>query len=416
MAKSQSPLYRLGEVWIAGRSGSDTLYRYWWDAERGRTRRASLGTTELEEAITRLKDWFAKTHLPENEPLDAVPVATVLRLYYEEHGMDLASHEAIRIALTYWLEHFGTDSVADAIKPRAIDKFIALHEKAGRSPNYINRILAAGRAAINRAYKKGLIQSAPFIREVPLGYVAPKGRPLSMDEMRALYHLADKDYLKRFILWMVGTVARPAALYELPISHIDLEVGLVQLNPIGRAQNKKYRPTVKVPDTLREFIGEGPYLLMNGERRIDDVRYAWRKTRKATGLGADVSPYSIRHTMARHLRTKGVPAWEVSAQLGHKSREYSVTEIYAPFDPAYLATSVAEIDKYLKELLISPNQRPLTLPQRCQSDEAENSPGGTSVCNNSDKMVVDTRFELVTPAMSKRSLGFCQSLRTLAQD
>jgi len=400
MAKSQSPLYRLGEVWIAGRSGSDTLYRYWWDAERGRTRRASLGTTELEEAITRLKDWFAKTHLPENEPLDAVPVATVLRLYYEEHGMDLASHEAIRIALTYWLEHFGTDSVADAIKPRAIDKFIALHEKAGRSPNYINRILAAGRAAINRAYKKGLIQSAPFIREVPLGYVAPKGRPLSMDEMRALYHLADKDYLKRFILWMVGTVARPAALYELPISHIDLEVGLVQLNPIGRAQNKKYRPTVKVPDTLREFIGEGPYLLMNGERRIDDVRYAWRKTRKATGLGADVSPYSIRHTMARHLRTKGVPAWEVSAQLGHKSREYSVTEIYAPFDPAYLATSVAEIDKYLKELLISPNQRPLTLPQRCQSDEAENSPGGTSVCNNSDKMVVDTRFELVTPAMS----------------
>jgi hypothetical protein len=35
---------------------------------------------------------------------------------------------------------------------------------------------------------------------------------------------------------------------------------------------------------------------------------------------------------------------------------------------------------------------------------------------NQKEMVVDTRFELVTPAMSKRSLGFCQSLRTLAQD
>ena len=32
-----------------------------------------------------------------------------------------------------------------------------------------------------------------------------------------------------------------------------------------------------------------------------------------------------------------------------------------------------------------------------------------------EKMVVDTRFELVTPAMSKRSFGVCLRLRTIAE-
>jgi len=181
---------------------------------------------------------------------------------------------------------------------------------------------------------------------------------------------------------MVGTVARPAALFELHLSHIDLEHGLVELNPKGRAQNKKYRPTVKLPETLRTFLGEGPFLLMNKRRRVDDVRYAWRKVRKAAGLGKDVTPYSIRHTMARHLRICGVPAWEVSAQLGHKQPGLSVTEIYAPFAPAYLATSVVEIDKYLKELLISTSDRPLTLPIHCQCQNGQNSDGGVCSCKN----------------------------------
>ena len=400
MGKISEPLYKLGEVWIGKRAGTQMLYKYWWDRERGCTRRDSLGTSELEEAKVALKAWYARNHLPENQTTEDVQLSTVIRTYYEEHAMDLASHEAIRIALTYWLDHFGATSVSQATKPSAIDALIEVHRKKGHSPNYINRILAAGRAAINRAYKKGMLTAAPFVRTVPLGHVAPKGRPLSMEEMRALYHLTDKDYLKRFILWMVGTVARPAALFDLHVSQIDLEHGLVKLNPDGRAQNKKYRPTVKLPKTLHDYVGEGPFLLMNKERRVDDVRYAWRKVRAAAGLGKDVSPYSIRHTMARYLRSKGVPAWEVSAQLGHQQTGMAVTEIYAAFDPAYLATSVLEIDNYLKELLISPDIRPLTLPQRCQCWAAKTSPESICTCKNGEKMVVDTRIELVTPAMS----------------
>jgi len=47
---------------------------------------------------------------------------------------------------------------------------------------------------------------------------------------------------------------------------------------------------------------------------------------------------------------QGVPAWEVAAQLGHKAPDYSTTEIYAPFDPAYLSNATSAIAQFLKDL------------------------------------------------------------------
>ena len=74
------------------------------------------------------------------------------------------------------------------------------------------------------------------------------------------------------------------------------------------------------------------------------INKAWRGMREAAGLEGDVNPYSVRHTVARWMRQHGVPAWEVAAQLGHKSREYRTTELYAAFDPAYLTNAVRSID------------------------------------------------------------------------
>ena len=95
-----------------------------------------------------------------------------------------------------------------------------------------------------------------------------------------------------------------------------------------------------------------------------------------------------------------MPAWEVAAQLGHKQSGMSTTEIYAPFDPAYLAMSVSALDNYLKELLIPPEVRPVSCPLHVQSEFDENGEEGATHCNKSRKMAVDTRIELVTPAMS----------------
>jgi len=153
---------------------------------------------------------------------------------------------------------------------------------------------------------------------------------------------------------MLGTSARTSAILDLQLCQIDLKAGLIELNPNGRLQTKKYRPVVKLPPQLREYVEE------MGKRDLDknvvcyrgmsaaSIRSCWRSTRKRANLSGNVQTYSFRHTIARWLRSQSVPAWEVAAQLGHKAPEYSTTEIYAPFDPAYLKSSCEAIDSFLE--------------------------------------------------------------------
>ena len=94
---------------------------------------------------------------------------------------------------------------------------------------------------------------------------------------------------------------------------------------------------------------------------VKKINKAWRGMRQAAELDAEVNPYSIRHTVARWVRQNGVPAWEVAAQLGHKSRDYRTTELYAAFDPAYLQNAVRAIDLLFDKLRASGR----TLVQGC---------------------------------------------------
>ena len=182
-----------------------------------------------------------------------------------------------------------------------------------------------------------------------------------MDEIRYLYHTSVQPHLQAFILWALGTAARPDAVLDLHSNSIDLEHGIVSLNPPLREQTKKYRPTVKLPDTLRRTVTDG-YQVTFRNKRLVSIKKAWRSHRDACGFDSKVNPYSLRHTIARHLRASGVPAWEVSAQLGHKRKDLSITEIYAPFDPSYLSNAVVAIDDFLAQVLEAPATRPLVEP------------------------------------------------------
>ena len=72
------------------------------------------------------------------------------------------------------------------------------------------------------------------------------------------------------------------------------------------------------------------------------------------------SPTPYATVLTRHLRASGVNAWQVSAQLGHKQPGMSTTEIYAPFEPDYLAGAAKILTNYLKELIIPPEEQIIT--------------------------------------------------------
>ena len=374
MAQKSEPAFKLGEYWLGRKSGRDTWYRYWWDPDRKCTRRSSLSTTDFEEAKDRLAEWYvAQKEIPELSDLEQVLLADVIRRYYEEHAQHLQSHNTARLNLNLWLDFFeaGT-TVKDATRPKLIDAFIKFLSKDGQSAAYVNRVLTDGRLAINKAWKDGLISSAPFIKSLPTEDAEPMGRPMEIDELRLFYHTAPSEHLRRFVLWTLGTGARPSSVFDLHRSQINTSQGLIDLNPRGRKQTKKIRPEVRLPASLAPFVCEGFQITYRGEP-VSDVKTSWRNQRAKCGFDKDVNPYSLRHTIARHLRASGVPVWEVAAQLGHKKKENSITEIYAPMDPSYLGQAVEAIDAFLAELLVTLDEKPVTtLPKRCPSGNSEN--------------------------------------------
>jgi hypothetical protein len=112
------------------------------------------------------------------------------------------------------------------------------------------RVINVGKAALNRAVKRHELESVPHILAVPIGESAPKGRPLSVEELQAIYgHAA--PHLRVFMEYAIGTAARPEAVLELHSNQINRVDGLIDLLPEGRQQiSKKYRPVVR-PDALR---------------------------------------------------------------------------------------------------------------------------------------------------------------------
>ena len=194
----------------------------------------------------------------------------------------------------------------------------------------------------------------PFIPSVKVDYGEPLGRPLKIAELAGLLKAAP-DHLRLMLMILIGTACRPEAALELTGAQLDFDDRLIDLNPRGRAQTKKFRPVVKMPDALATVLANAPSgrLVTFQGRPVKKINKAWRGMRAAAGLDEEVNPYSIRHTVARWMRQNGVPAWEVAAQLGHKSRDYRTTELYAAFDPAYLENAVRAIDLLFERLRAS---------------------------------------------------------------
>ncbi len=293
-------------------------------------------------------------HRPQNAPAETVALADILLDYYKSHGSQARSAGSVRTSCGYWVDFFGEATVAEATKPPRLEAFITHLAGQGFATAYIQRILGVGKAALQRAWRRGEIAGAPHIPGVKVDYGEPLGRPLKIAELARLLSEAP-DHLRLMLMILIGTACRPEAALELIGAQLDFDDRLIDLNPRGRAQTKKFRPVVKMPDTLATALPNAPSgrLVTFRGRPVKKINKAWRGMRQAAELDEEVNPYSVRHTVARWMRQNGVPAWEVAAQLGHKSRDYRTTELYAAFDPAYLENAVRAIDLLFEKLRAS---------------------------------------------------------------
>lgn len=328
-----------------------------------------MGTSDFEVAKTRLLEWFYENHkmAPGFHKPGAVALAEVLLDYWNHHAKNLTSAQTVKILLRDWNTFWGDATVADVRDINRQEDFHAYLRKRGLSPNSINRVLEIGRAAIRRAWKRGVIDSCPFIETVKPELDKPLGEPLTIDQLRAFYRGSDEQHWQDFFLLMLGTGGRTTAAVRMCKDQLSFDENLIFLNPKGRTQTNKYRATVRLLPTLRDRFKDrpdGPLIVFHG-KPVGKVSHIIRIARERAGLapekrgkGIRINSYSIRHTVARYLRQQGVDTAEIAAQLGHKRFGFSMTLRYMPHAPDYLAKSAAALEKLLQEV---------TAPERRQS-------------------------------------------------
>ncbi len=345
--------FQLGDYWLSKQSRSPSWCRTWFDTERRQTCRVSLRTTDFEEAKQRLTDWFILYNTKSTEKPSEALLSEIFARYYEQYGSNLRTADSVQRALSDWLDFHQTATVQEACampQQHAFQKYLL--ETRGVAPNTARRIITIGKAALNWAWKRNEIEALPYIELIKRKAAPPKGRPLEIEEVQALLKHAE-PHLREFIIMMIATTARTKAVLEITFDQIDFKNDIIHLNQAERDQTNKFRPTVKLPSSIKPWLlqkkidTQTPNVISYREAPVLSIRSAWRSLRAELELDDQVQPYSIRHTMARWLRMSSVPAWEVAAQLGHKMPDVTTTEIYAPFDPAYLSKSVQAIDEYI---------------------------------------------------------------------
>ncbi|WP_425107235.1 site-specific integrase [Ancylobacter sp.] len=310
-----------------------------------------------------MTEWFIANVRPQKADTADIPLADVLLAHWERHAKKQRSAPTQKMALAYWNEHFGAASVAKATTRASRDGFVVFLQEKGMKPSAVARVISVGKAALRAAWEYGELTSLPPFKNVEEGDKQPRGRPLSVEEIQKLL-AQSSGYMRTYIMLLAGTGARPEALLQLTWERIDLGSGIITLNPPGRAQTKKRRPTVRVCEATRAYLVElhaqmqpsnaAALVSPNGEV-LGSVKTAWRTLRKDAGLDdKTVQPTSFRHTIARWMRSHSVSPWEVAAFLGHRMPGYSITEVYAAADPLYMAASREALEKLVRAIYGTP--------------------------------------------------------------
>lgn len=325
---------------------------------------------------------------------DSVYFAAVMRYYMDNHGNFIrsknAAQRAFDLALAYLKQATGKASPAvgdfGLARQEAFMRWCRDEHKL--TAKSISTYLAMIRAGIAYAARPRIVQdskgvereakmlsTAPFIQSsekevvkvTGLARSAPREFVPSDAQVAAFLdatfdeddekEIREREHLFRYTLMALNTWARPEALFELNVSEqVDFENGLINLNPKGRAQNNKYRPTIRLTDNLRGWL-----LHWNLERPIvyagTPVEDILPKTIKKVSERAGV-PQMIRYSLRHYMNTRAmrVPAdirpdrEERATQMGHFDPRFKTTTAYEHFDPDYLARCMKATDAIIRAL------------------------------------------------------------------
>lgn len=321
-----------------------------------------------------MTEWFVQNQKPVLE--ENLELSRCLMEYWKQHAQYLKRADTEKRNARYWMEEFTGWKVKD-IRPANQREFLRKLVDKGYTKGTAESVFKTGAAAIRFAWRNDmllnqlpLLSAAKELEKLGAGSVE-RWRAMDVEEIARLIEGAGTERLIRFIIILIGTGCRPGAALDLSGSQIDLDQGTIQLLVEGEKQTNKYRPVVRLPSFLRgiyhpeNLVEQASVAGRNNKTRYDNLRRSWKTARKRAGLDDLVTPYSIRHSVAKWLRAHSVDAWSVSGQLGHRKKGAEITEVYASSDPGYLEHPLSSIEAMFDEILqLSPRAQKLVKEQR----------------------------------------------------
>jgi integrase len=295
---------------------------------------------DRKEAERQLAEYIQSKHIaPRTRDRDPseIKIADVLAIY----ATDKVARQAIPKEVLGRIERlalfFGERVLAD-MSGSLCRAYVEYRKGAGAA----RRELEDLRAAINYHFKEGYCT-------LPIPVTLPeKGRPrerwLTRSEaarlLWAAWRMTQKwkgreserrtgRHVARFILVGLYTGTRAGAICGASFvpredsGYVDLDRGVFYRRAALARQTKKRQPPVPIPDRLlvhmrrwrdrrisHQFVVE-----WNGDP-VARVNKAFASACKRAGLGADVTPHTLRHTAATWMMQNGVEAWEAAGFLG----------------------------------------------------------------------------------------------------
>jgi integrase len=331
----------------------------WWDPVLRQGRTFSLGTKAKQEASALFAQWRVRTEdgtllngqvgvaVQADDPPPAArrdggpfTVAAALDRYYEDHAKGLPSVGQARVAIRHLKAWAGEKPLREIRVPdcRAYVQARAQGAFSGRAagPAASGRELSVLSAAARHCLKFDHCAQADMPRvELP---APPRDRVATEDELRRLFALArqvwdqragawrdvrDDERLPRvyrFLAVVYYTGARRNAVETLRWDQVKLDRGLLHLNPEGRRQTRKRRPTVKIVKPLREVLERArreattEWVLDHG----GSIRASWETLRRRAEA-PDLTRHAMRHTRVTRLLQSGLGVNKIAEMIDDRA-------------------------------------------------------------------------------------------------
>lgn len=371
--------YRVGEYWIAKRRDGKSPDIWQIAAYSPKSRSVVYRSTkqrDLEKAKAVLNAHFAAEQAKKPQEIEDAAVAPQLVLYWKEHGQNALNAAQIEHSIRVWLGFFDQDDVGLSVtfaqlKPAVFERFRRwrmgahnysvtwrdkeyTHKSAGIRGESVQRNLDDLRAMLNHAAANGRVPFAPKVPSVATTHRSPaRDERVTLETLGAMLGFTASDpSTYRWIALMIATAARPDACLAFDPKRQD-KGKLLDMHPPEWPRTKKRNPVVPCIAPFRPILEA--WKDDKKAKAFKSKKTAWRQMRALLELPDAVVPKTIRHTIATELRSRGVPADEISGLLGHMGMNRT-TAVYAKYDPAYLAKAAQVLTTVFAEVLTHAEQ------------------------------------------------------------